>query len=814
MLVPLSWLKEYVDIDVTPEELEKKLFDGGFEVEERYQVGKDISNVVVGLVESCEPIPETHLHVCQVNAGEHGTMQICCGADNVRTGGKFPVALPGASVYATAKDHKTIEGVMTIKKGKLRGYESCGMLCSGVELGLTEDLYPGAGYNGLLVLPEDAELGADVKELTGLDDWIFDISLTANRPDCQSILGIAREVSAMLEKPLKMPATDYNETDVEKEGFSVRVEAPELCPRYSAHYVYDVKIGESPAWMKRRLALVGMSAISNVVDITNYVLKEIGQPMHAFDCSYLEGNEICVRRAKENEKIVTLDEQEYTMNENNLVICDGVKPVALAGVMGGLNSEIRNTTEAVMFESAKFARDNVRKTARALGKATDASARYEKGVDEYSTVLGMKRALHLMEELGCGKVSRTHFDVNTGNSIDPTPMTVSVSKVNGVLGIEVPEAEILRIMKNLNFAPEINGDELTIQVPAYREDMLPEGENDVERYPDVAEEVIRMYGYDHVTDTFLSAAQVTMGGYNEEQKGELALKNTLCTMGIYECMHYSFFSPADLDLLKLPADAKERNAIEIINPINQDLSLMRTTLAASMLNAISRNEKQGTLEGRLFEVASIYIPESLPLTSYPDERKVLCVGTFGNNESFFTMKGIANTIAESMDIEFTYEPVQKSFLHPYQAVKVLCEGEEIGYFGKVAYDIQDKLSMRASAYVMELDLEILSKWYDKKRTFIPLPKFAEEKRDLAFVMDKAITCGQIEDCIRKENKYVKEIKLFDIYEGGQIPEGKKSMAFSITFVPKDEAFDDARVQKFVDKICAKLNEEYGVELRA
>lgn len=703
---------------------------------------------------------------------------------------------------------------MTIKKGKLRGYESCGMLCSGVELGLTEDLYPGAGYNGLLVLPEDAELGADVKELTGLDDWIFDISLTANRPDCQSILGIAREVSAMLEKPLKMPATDYTETDVEKEGFSVRVEAPELCPRYSAHYVYDVKIGESPAWMKRRLALVGMSAISNVVDITNYVLKEIGQPMHAFDCSYLEGNEICVRRAKENEKIVTLDEQEYTMNENNLVICDGVKPVALAGVMGGLNSEIRDTTEAVMFESAKFARDNVRKTARALGKATDASARYEKGVDEYSTVLGMKRALHLMEELGCGKVSRTHFDVNTGNSIDPTPMTVSVSKVNGVLGIEVPEAEILRIMKNLNFAPEINGDELTIQVPAYREDMLPEGENDVERYPDVAEEVIRMYGYDHVTDTFLSAAQVTMGGYNEEQKGELALKNTLCTMGIYECMHYSFFSPADLDLLKLPADAKERNAIEIINPINQDLSLMRTTLAASMLNAISRNEKQGTLEGRLFEVASIYIPESLPLTSYPDERKVLCVGTFGNNESFFTMKGIANTIAESMDIEFTYEPVQKSFLHPYQAVKVLCEGEEIGYFGKVAYDIQDKLSMRASAYVMELDLEILSKWYDKKRTFIPLPKFAEEKRDLAFVMDKAITCGQIEDCIRKENKYVKEIKLFDIYEGGQIPEGKKSMAFSITFVPKDEAFDDARVQKFVDKICAKLNEEYGVELRA
>ena len=334
MLVPLSWLKDYVEIDVTPDELEKKLFDAGFEVEEKYELGKDVDKVVVGYVEECEPIPETHLHVCKVNAGEHGTFQVCCGADNVKAGGKFPLALVGASVYATAKDHKTIEGVMTIKKGKLRGYESQGMLCSGVELGLTEDLYPGAGYNGLLVLPEDAEIGSDVKALTGLDDWMFDIALTANRPDCQSILGIAREVAAILNKELKMPATDYTETEVVKEGFTVSVDAKDLCPRYSAHYVYDVKIEESPAWMKRRLALVGMGAISNIVDITNYVLKEIGQPMHAFDCSYLEGNEIRVRRAEEGEKIVTLDAQEYEMTPANLVICDGVKPVALAGVMG------------------------------------------------------------------------------------------------------------------------------------------------------------------------------------------------------------------------------------------------------------------------------------------------------------------------------------------------------------------------------------------------------------------------------------------------------------------------------------------------
>ncbi|MCF0134208.1 MAG: phenylalanine--tRNA ligase subunit beta [Blautia sp.] len=814
MIIPLSWLKDYVDIDVTPDELEKKMFDAGFEVEEKYQLGKDLSNIVVGYVETCEAIPDTHLHVCQVNAGEYGTMQICCGADNVQAGGKYPVALVGATVYATAKDHKTIEGVMTIKKGKLRGYESCGMLCSGTELGMTEDLYPGAGYNGLLVLPEDAEAGADVKPILGLDDWIFDVALTANRPDCQSILGMAREVAAMLNKELKMPATDYTETDVEKEGFSVEVTAPDLCPRYSAHYVYDVKIAESPVWMRRRLALVGMAAISNVVDITNYVLKEIGQPMHAFDCSYLEGNKIEVRRAGEGEKIVTLDGQEYEMSSANLVICDGVKPVALAGVMGGLNSEIRDTTAAVMFESAKFMRDNVRKTARSLGKSTDASARYEKGVDEYSVVLGLKRALHLIEELGCGKVSRTHCDVNTGNSIDPTPMTVSISKVNSVLGITVPADDMFDIMKRLGFGPAIDGDALTIQVPAYREDMLPEGEKDVERYPDVAEEVIRMYGYDAIQSTLMPSAQVTVGGYTAKQRGEFELKKTLCSAGIHECIHYSFFSPADLDLLKLPEDASERKAIKLMNPINQDLSLMRTTLAASMINAISRNQKNGILEGRLFECAKRFIPKSLPLTEYPEEKDTLCVGIFGAKESFYDMKAIANTIARSLDITFTYKAIQKTFLHPYQTVAVFCDGEEIGYFGKVAYDIQDKLNMRTSAYVMEMDLEKLAGWYGKKRVFTPLLKYPEEKRDLAFVMDKEITYGQVEEVIRKANKYVTDIKLFDIYEGGQIPEGKKSMAYTVTFEPKEQAFENDAVQKFVEKICRTLKNELDIDLRA
>ena len=805
MLVPLSWLKEYVDIDVEAKELEEKLFSCGFEVEESYEVGKDISGVVVGLVEECEPIPETHLHVCKVNVGGAEPLQICCGADNVHAGGKYPVALEGAQVYATAKDHVTIEGTMKIKKGKLRGYESCGMLCSGTELGLTEDLYPGAGYNGLLVLPDDAEIGADVKPLLQLDDWIFDIAITANRPDCESIFGIAREVAAILNKPVKTPALDYTESGVTKDGFTVTVDAPDLCPRYIAHYVTDVKIGESPAWMKRRLALVGIGSISNVVDITNYILKELGQPMHAFDSSYIEGNAIHVRRAHDKEKIVTLDEKEFELNENNLVICDGVKPVALAGIMGGLNSEIRDTTEAVIFESAKFARDNIRKSSRALGQSSDSSQRYAKGVDEYATVMASKRALHLIEELGCGKVSSTHVEANTGNSIEPTEMKASIKKVNGVLGIEVPTADIERILKSLNFQPVINGDELTIQVPAYREDM--------EDYPDVAEEVIRMYGYDHVIPAFMPTAQVTLGGLNLRQQTERKIKEVLCAAGAYEGIHYSFFSPADLDLLRFPEDAPERHAIRLINPINVDLSLMRTTLASEMLYAIARNQKKGILEGRIFELGNIFIAKELPLTEYPDERETLCAGVFGEDESFFTIKGLAETVADALDVKFTYKPAQKPFLHPYQAAEVFCDGQKIGYLGQVRYEICDELDMRVPAYVMELDLRVLSQWYGKDRVFTPISKFDDEKRDFAFVVDKDITCEQIENGIREACDYVSDVTLFDVYEGVQLPPNKKSMAYSVVFTPKDEELKTKKVEGFVKDILAHLKETAGITLR-
>ena len=805
MLAPLSWLKEYVDIDVTPSELQEKLFSCGFEVEDLYEVGKDIHDVVVGLVKTCEPIPDTHLHVCSVDAGSHGTFQVCCGADNVRAGKKFPLALVGAQVIMTGKDHVTVEGVMTIKKGKLRGYESEGMLCSGVELGVTEDMYKGAGYNGLLELPDDATVGADVKPILMLDDWIFDIAITANRPDCQSIYGIAREVAAVLNKEIKPLDLSFTEDGTKKEGFKVSVLAPELCPRYIAHYVHDITIKESPQWMKRRLALVGIGAINNVVDITNYILTELGQPMHAFDASFIEGNEIVVRRAGNGEKIVTLDEKEFELNDSNLVICDGKKPVALAGIMGGLNSEILDTTKDVMFEAAKFMRDNIRKSSRALGQSSDSSSMYAKGVYEYTTVIAMKRALHLIEELGCGKVSSTHEEVNSGNSIEPRELQVSIEKVNKVLGITVPTEDILRILKSLDFNPKADGDLLTLMIPAYREDM--------ESYPDVAEEVIRMYGYDHVKSTFMPTAKVTMGGFNLQQRSTLKLKRALCGLGAYEGIHYSFFSPSDLDLLRLSDDAKERQAIKLINPINIDLSLMRTTLAPQMIRAMARNQKRDLLEGRIFEIGNAFIPKSLPLTEYPDERETLCVGIFGEEESFYKLKGFAKIVADCFDLKFTYEAATKPFLHPYQTAEIFCNDEKIGYLGKVSYEIMDDLDMRVPSFVMELDLSLLSKYYANEQKFIPLPKFAIEKRDFAFVVDKDVSCAAIENGIKEACKYVTEVKLFDVYEGLKLGLNKRSMAFSVVFTPQNEEFNDEKIEGYVKKILKNLEAKLGVTLR-
>ena len=805
MLAPLSWLKEYVEIEVSPQELEKKLFDAGFEVEELIEVGKDISGVVVGKVLSLEPIPDTHLHVCQVDCGELGTHQICCGADNVAAGGVYPVALPGATVYAPARDHVTIEGVMTIKKGKLRGVESNGMLCSGVELGLNEDLYPGAGYCGLLVLPEDCILGADVKPIVGLDEWIFDIGITANRPDCQSVVGIAREVAAALNKPFKMPALDYH-TSGKEIDFTVKVEAPDLCPRYIGHYVSNITIAPSPAWMKRRLALVGINAISNVVDITNYVLKEFGQPMHAFDLRQLEEGRIVVRRATEGEKIVTLDEKEFSLTTENLVICDGKKPVALAGIMGGLNSEITEDTTEVLFEAAKFARDNIRRTARALGQNSDSSARFEKGLDAYTTGIGMDRALHLIEELGCGTVSATRDEASVAESYEPRKLEVSLAKVFAVLGLEIPTEDVIKHLTALDFAPTVEGDTLTVMVPPYREDIDDHAQ-------DIAEELIRSYGYDHVTSTFLPAAKVTPGGRTMAQKKELALKLALCDQGYYESIFYSFFSPADLDLIRLPEDAPERKAIRLLNPISEDLSLMRTTLIPSMIRCAVRNIRRGNMQGKFFEIANAFIPESLPLTAYPEEHKLLCLGVFGEGEDFFTLKAGTEAVAAEMGLSFEYRPAAATWSHPGMTAEIYCQDRCVGVMGAVSYELREELALDKPVLVAQLDQQLLDSLTGTPFTYQPLSKFTAEKRDLALVMDEAVTCGAVQKAIMESCKYLSAVELFDVFRSDAIGAGKKSMAFALTFAPTDHAFTGEEIDGYVNKILKKLQYTMGITLR-
>ena len=623
MKVPFSWLKELVDIDITAQELEDKLFSCGFEVEERIDLSAGIDKVVVGVITSIEKQEGTHLSRCVVDCGPYGRdIRITTGAPNIFVGAHVPAALDGA----------TLPGGIRIQKRMMQGYESNGMLCSGEELGLNDDLYPGADVYGLLILPEDTAPGAGICPLVGLDDSVFDISITANRPDCQSILGIAREVAAVLHKPLHMPATGYRPVCEADAPITVTVEAPDLCPRYMAHYVRNIRMGQSPRWMKRHLALCGLRSISNVVDITNHTLLEMGQPMHAFDLDKVAGRCIDVRRARPGEKIVTLDEKEFTLTENNLVICDAEKPVALAGVMGGANSGMDDKTHSLLFECATFARDSVRKTSRALGQSSDSSARYEKGVDFSSPSLGLARALHLIQQLDCGDITTLAFDCTDGRSTARKVIDTTPDKICAVLGIRVPDQTMIDILTRLEFTVEVDAAGVWhVSVPLYRED--------VEGYPDLAEEVIREYGYDHIVPTFLKTAAVTNGGLNGEQQRALKVKRMLAGQGFYEASTLAFYSAAELDMLHIPAQDPARQAIRILNPISENLSIMRTLLAPSMLNVIVDNLKKGNAAGRLFELAPVYLPKSLPLTERPHERQTLCMGVFGPGEDFFTVKG-------------------------------------------------------------------------------------------------------------------------------------------------------------------------------
>ena len=796
MVVPFSWLKDYVDIDVSAEELQAKLFSCGFEVENLTYLGKDVTGVFTGRITKTEKHPDAdRLTVCTVDCGSHGVKQICTAATNVYAGAIVPCALDGATVLHEG-------GIQKIKTGKLRGVASEGMFCSGEELGINNDWYDGAETYGILILDENTPVGEDIRPVVGLDDWLFDIAVTANRPDCQSVFGIAREVAAILKMPLRAPATDYTAeaTDVR---IPVTVEEPALCPRYVGHYVADVKIGVSPRWMRRRLALCGLRSVSDVVDITNFVLLELGQPMHAFDRNFLAGGKIVVRRAREGEKIVTLDEKEFTLTPENLLICDGEKGVALAGIMGGRNSEIKPDTSAVFFEAAKFARDSVRKTSRTLGQRSDSSARFEKGVDAYTCEFAMNRALHLVQELGCGKPTAYRADVNA-ESLTPRTVETDYRRIDELLGIQVPHGEMRAILERLGFGVTEKEGGMSVTVPLWRDD--------VEGYPDLAEEIIRSYGYEHIKPTFLAAATVTRGGLNPAQKAEAKCKNVFAGEGFMEACNYSFYSPKDFDLLRLPADAPERRAVKILNPIGEDLSVMRTILAPSMIANVVRNVRRGNDAGRLFELANVYLPEELPLRELPAERKHLVLALWGEGD-FFDVKGAVEAFAEAFGLRLAFERAEKPFLHPGKCADVLLEGEKIGYLGELAPDLAEELSLETNVYIGELDFAKLQGSLSFAVRFKPLPAHPEAVRDLALVADENILCADIEKGISDACKYVTAVKLFDVYRGEQIGAGKKSMAFSVTFTPHENAFKPEDVDGYVKRILKALGEKFGIALR-
>ena len=803
MKVLYSWLKDYVDIDIEPKELETKLFSAGFEVEGIEYLGENLDKVVVGQITAMEHYEGTHLQICHVDCGEQGHDHlILTGADNVFVGAKVPAALVGAKLPCG----------LDIQPRKMVDMMSYGMLCSGEEMCLDANWYPGADVNGIMILEKDAPLGMEMRDYLELDDYLFDISITANRPDCQSVIGIAKEVAAFLNKPFKAPDYSYEEDGTVNDAISIDVIDKETCPRYLGHYIYDVKYMESPLWMKRRLIAVGHNAINVMVDITNYVLVEIGQPMHAFDLNTLEGSSIVVRRAEDEEKLVTLDEKERVLNNTNLLICDKVKPVGLAGVMGGLNSEITENTKEVVFESAKFLKDSVRKTSRGLGLRSDAAARFEKGIDEYTVECGMARALNLAQTLGVAKISSSHFDVSGGASTEKRVITVETAQVNDVLGIEVPEEEMVKILLALQFEVELKDGVLTLAVPRYRED--------IENYQDIAEEVIREYGYDKVIPTFLDAAQVTNGGLNRYQSKELAVKEYMCSQGYYEIQTIAMTAKTDFDMFLIPEDAKEREVVELLNPITENLSIMRTLMAPSMVKVIENNIKNGNEAMRFFELANIYLPKALPLTEPPVEKKILCLGTCGAEEDFFAMKETLESFASYNDLTFSYKRGNVPYLHPGRTADVYCKGVKIGHFGQLRYEVVDSMNIAGGKkadtkiFIAELDYSTISELFKTAIKYVPESGFKGNSRDISILIDKKVECGTTIDAISACDDLIKKVTLFDIFESEKLGADKKSMAFNIKLASDTEDVTDEMTDAVMEKVVKALGDAFGAQMRA
>lgn len=795
MKISLNQLKTYVDINVPVEEMCDRMVMAGFEVESIEKQGENLVNVVAARILKITPHENSdHLQICQMDIGKDEPVQIVTGAQNISENDLVPAAL----------DDSYLPNGMHIVAGKLRGVESNGMLCSGEELCLTEDDYEGASVHGIMILKEDYPCGTDMREVLGMDDYIIDFKITANRPDCNCFLGVAKEISVVLGTEYKAPVPTYITVGENISDYiDVKVENYELCPRYMGRLVKNLRIKPSPSWMQKAIIASGMRPINNIVDITNFVMLETGQPMHAFNYNEIEGKQIIVRNAAENESITTLDGKEHNLNSNMLVIADGTKPSCLAGIMGGRESEIEDTTTDLFLESAKFRRDNIRHTGRALGIRTEASGRYERGTDIMNVEYAMNRALQLIYELDAGDIIEGTLDRHNGLPEDRIIKT-TVDGILSLIGVKVERDTIISILNSLGLATTADGDELTVRVPSIRDD--------VEGRADLAEEVMRIYGYDHIVGTPMRG-EVNRGNVLPERRKADKIKALFCGLGAHEIMTYSFIGSKAIDTLRLAEDDERRKQVKIINPLGDEYSTMRTQLTTNMLTVLATNINRKIESGRFFEISKRFVPKSLPITEQPDEVPTMSIGIYGKEEDFYTLKGMIEQLMKLCGAHTQYMRSDEPYLHPGRQAMVKANNVPAAVFGEVHPAVAADYDIDCRVYVAEIKLDVLYAIEKRRTTYKALPKFPAVERDFAMLCDIDIPVGDLERAITSgAGRLLERIELFDVYTGSQIPEGKKSVAYSIWLRSADSTLSDTQIDEVSAKIIKKL-EAAGAELR-
>jgi len=796
MLLPINWVKKYVEVDMSSKELADKLTMTGSNAEEVITLREGISNVVVGKILSVEPHSNADkLLVCKVDVGTE-TIQVVTGAGNVAAGQLVPVALHGSK----------LPGGITIKRGKLRGVESQGMLCSGEELELKDSDYPGAETDGILILQEYYPPGMDIKEALDLGGEVIDFEITSNRPDCLSVVGMAREIAAATGKSWSMPEIVLSPGvgSIENE-LQVEVENPDLCPRYLARVVKDIKIQPSPRWMRRHLAAAGVRPINNIVDITNYVMLELGQPMHAFDLDRVEGRKIIVRNARPGETLVTLDDKQRNLTPDMLVIADTGRPIALAGIMGGANSEITGETKQIVFESALFDGASVRMTSKKLGLRSESSSRFEKGLDINMALTAVDRAAQLVQELGAGTLVEGRLDV-LGASTEKRKLTIQWEQINKLLALNLTAEQISGILTALGLEISVDGEYMTAIIPTYR--------NDIEGMADLAEEVARIYGYDRIPLTLMEGS-ASKGARTRKQKLIFSIKTALTGMGMHEAITYSFTSPHIYQKIGIGA-ADYPPVVRIANPLGEDQSIMRTTMLPSMLEVLSHNYNRRIENCSIFEINPIFIPKALPLTDLPDEVLTLAMGEYGENVDFYTLKGKVEVLASLLGLEdkLTFQPARHPALHPGRTAELLMDGKAIGLIGQIHPKTAENYETDAGTVLGELNLQAMLDQANTDRQYQALPRYPAVTRDLAFIVEKNVQAAEIAELIKKGGGSILEkVTLFDIYEGSQIPEGHKSMAYSLSYRADDRTLKDEEVNKAHQRIIDLLEKELGAKLR-